>query len=87
MTLLAGVRFRKPLLAVVSGGDAAVGDEPAGLGGIGSGCVGGLTLVPLAGELSFLADTGAAGRDLILTLGGDKADQQSGNDEKLKRRS
>ena len=84
MAFLTGVSFCELLLTVISGGDAIVGDEPAWLGGLGTGCGGSLTLVPLAGKLSVLADAGAAGGDLILTLGSDKADQQSGNNEKLK---
>ena len=84
MAFLTGVGLCELLLTVISGGDGFVGDEPAWLGGLGTGCGGSLTLVPLAGELSVLADAGAAGRDLILTLGSDKADQQSGNDEKLR---
>ncbi len=84
MTLLTGVCFGKLLFTVIAGGDASIGDEPAGLGGIRAGCGGSLTLVPLARELSLLADAGAARGDLILTLGGNEADQQSGNDEELK---
>ena len=61
LALLTGVGFRELLFTVVAGGDATVGDEPAGLGGLGARCSGSLTLVPLAGELSLLADTGAAG--------------------------
>ena len=83
LALLASLGLLEPLLAVISLGDGLVGDEPAGLGGIGGGDR--LATVPLSGELALLTDAGAARWHGVFVLGGDGGHQQSADDEKLKK--
>ena len=83
MALFAFVGLGESGLAIVTGGNGGVGNEPAWLGSIWAGWAGGLALVPFSGELSLLANAGAAWWDLILRLGGNETSQECANDEKL----